>query len=215
MKCLIRADILVGISPSSHIVLSVVRGLTGRKKHVFFALFKHWDKFMIPRAEFRCRVWTRRYIHLRHHLNVVFTRYLQCRSSPVPPWRRGRSGPSSRLWTLSRYHLPYSSFFTADFCACVLSLLQKCLVWSCRCCSLPYFSIPFSSPRYALACYFLATVICWLLCPFVHMLRIFSFLLYWRWSCRTVPVTWLCDLTVCNGWCWQLLRLALRTSPYV
>ena len=109
---------------------------------------------MISHTEFRRRVCTHRDIHLRRPVNVVFTWYLQCRPSPVPMWRRGRSGSSSCLFLFALDHLPYSSSFIDACFYCVFSLLQKFFVWFRRCRSLPYFSIPSSSTKICLSMLF-------------------------------------------------------------
>ena len=93
-----------------------------------YSLFKRQEKLMINRVDLCWRICTRRYIHLFCHLNVVFTRYLRLHTSLVTPWRRGRSGSYSCILLLDRYHIPYSSSFTAARCSRVFSLLQKCFL---------------------------------------------------------------------------------------
>ena len=145
--------------PSRNIVRLHYSAVPGERDHwkentrlVF--IFKHQEKLIITCAEFRWRVYTLRYIHLRCYVHVVFIRYLQRRPSPVPPWRRDWYGSSSRLCLIYRYHLPYSSSFTAAWCARVFYIFQKFLVWSRRCRSLPYFSIPSSSTEICLGVLF-------------------------------------------------------------
>ena len=117
-------------------------------------IFKRREQLMIPHTESRWRVCTRRDIHLCCHVNGVFMWYIWCRLSPVPPWRRGLYGSSSRLCRLSWDHLMYFSSFTGARCTRVFSRFQKFLVWSRMCRSLPYFSIVYSSTEICIGVFF-------------------------------------------------------------
>ena len=206
--------------PSQNLVRIHYSAVCGERSHRnentrLVALFKRWYQLMIPHVEFRWRVCIRNYILLRHHINIVLTQYLLLHPYPVLLWRRGQSGSSSFLCHLTWYHIPYSYSFSSAQCARVFTILQKFLVWSCRCRSLPHFSIPSSRTSNFLGLLFSGCsdmLISVSLCSNTASLYFF---MYWIYCCQTGPVPWWCALTVYNGRCWMLLLLALRTRTYL